>query len=41
MVSFYKEGKEEEFVNNIVKGKEKFSWDRMVEVISSFSGNEE
>ncbi len=33
--SFYKEGKEEEFVNNIMKEKEKFSWDRMVKVIES------
>jgi len=36
VVSFYKEGKEEEFVNNIIKEKEKFSWDRMVETIESF-----
>jgi glycosyltransferase involved in cell wall biosynthesis len=36
VVSFYKEGKEEEFVSNIIKEKEKFSWDRMVETIESF-----
>lgn len=36
VVSFYNEGKEEEFVNNIKRGKEKFSWDRMVETIESF-----
>ncbi len=36
VVSFYKDGKEEEFVNNIIKEKEKFSWDRIVETIESF-----
>jgi glycosyltransferase involved in cell wall biosynthesis len=36
VVSFYKEEKEEFFVDNIVKEKEKFSWDRMVEAIESF-----
>ncbi len=36
VVSFYNEGKEDEFVNNIKRGKEKFSWDRMVETIESF-----
>ncbi len=36
VVSFYKEGKDEEFMNNIMKEKEKFSWDRMVETIESF-----
>ncbi|MHC4183600.1 MAG: glycosyltransferase, partial [Planctomycetota bacterium] len=36
VVRFYKEGKEEVFVKNIVKEKEKFSWDRMVEEIESF-----
>jgi glycosyltransferase involved in cell wall biosynthesis len=36
VVSFYKEGKEEEFVNNIKKDREKFSWDRIVEIIESF-----
>lgn len=37
VVSFYEEGKAEEFVvDNIIKEKEKFSWDRMVETIESF-----
>jgi glycosyltransferase involved in cell wall biosynthesis len=36
IVSFYKEGKEEAFVNNITKEKEKFSWDKMVETLESF-----
>jgi glycosyltransferase involved in cell wall biosynthesis len=36
VVSFYKEEKEEFFADNIVKEKEKFSWDRMVEAIESF-----
>lgn len=36
VVSFYKEGKEEEFVNNIIGGRDKFSWDGMVETIESF-----
>ena len=36
VIYFYKEGKEEELVNNIIKGKEKFSWNRMVEAIESF-----
>jgi glycosyltransferase involved in cell wall biosynthesis len=36
VVCFYKEGKEEEFVKNIEKEKQKFSWDKMVEVIESF-----
>jgi glycosyltransferase involved in cell wall biosynthesis len=36
VVYFYKEGKEEEFVNNIKREKEKFSWDRMVQTIESF-----
>lgn len=36
VVHFYKDGKEEEFVNNIKREKEKFSWDRMVQTIESF-----
>ena len=36
VASFYKEGREAAFVNNITKEKEKFSWDRMVETIESF-----
>ena len=36
VVLFYKEGKEEEFVNNVIEEKEKFSWDRMVKVVESF-----
>jgi glycosyltransferase involved in cell wall biosynthesis len=36
VVAFYKEGKEKEFVNNIIKRKEEFSWGRMVEMVESF-----
>lgn len=36
VISFYKEGEKEEFVNNIIEKKEKFSWDGMVEAIESF-----
>jgi len=36
IINFYENKKEEEFVNNIIKEREKFSWDRMVEVIESF-----
>lgn len=37
VVSFYEERREEEFVNNIIEEKDKFSWYRMVETIESFS----
>ena len=37
VITFYKENKEQEFVKNIDSVKEKFSWDRMVETIESFS----
>lgn len=33
VVSFYKKGKKEEFVSNIIKVNENFSWDRMVETV--------
>ena len=33
VISFYSQKKEEVFGNNIKKEKEKFSWDRMVDVI--------
>ena len=33
---FYKEDKEAEFVKRIIEEKDKFSWDRMVEVIEEF-----
>jgi len=36
IISFYEDSKEGEFKKNIIKGKDKFSWDRMVEVIESF-----
>jgi hypothetical protein len=36
VVHFYKEGKEEEFVNNVIEEKEKFSWGKMVKVVESF-----
>jgi glycosyltransferase involved in cell wall biosynthesis len=36
VVHFYKEGKEGEFVNNVIEEKEKFSWDKMVKTIESF-----
>jgi len=36
VVSFYKGGREEEFVKNIIQEQGKFSWDRMVETIESF-----
>jgi glycosyltransferase involved in cell wall biosynthesis len=36
VVFFYKEWKEEEFVKNIVKAKNNFSWDRMIDTIESF-----
>ena len=35
VVSFYKEGKEGVFVDNITRDKKKFSWDRMVQAIES------
>jgi glycosyltransferase involved in cell wall biosynthesis len=38
VINFYKEKKEAEFVANIVKIKDKFSWQRLVEVIESFGG---
>ena len=36
VISFYKEGKETEFVANIVREREKFSWATMVDTIESF-----
>ena len=39
IIHFYENKNEEEFVNNIIKEREKFSWDRMVEVIESFNPN--
>ncbi|MEW6097204.1 MAG: glycosyltransferase [bacterium] len=36
VINFYKEKKESEFVANIAKIKNKFSWQKMVEVIESF-----
>lgn len=36
VVAFYQEGREEEFVGNLIKEQEKFSWERMVETIESF-----
>jgi glycosyltransferase involved in cell wall biosynthesis len=36
VVAFYKEGRDEEFVNNIIKEKGRFSWDRYVETIENF-----
>ncbi len=36
VILFYKEGKEEKFVDSIKMEKEKFSWDRMIETIESF-----
>ncbi len=33
VVAFYQEEREQEFVENIIRGKEKFSWERMVETI--------
>jgi glycosyltransferase involved in cell wall biosynthesis len=36
VLSFYKNGRHDEFVNSIVKDKKKFSWDRMVETIEGF-----
>jgi len=37
VVSFYKEGKEKEFVDNIIKENWRFSWDRIVDTIESFN----
>lgn len=37
IIKFYKEKKENEFIKNIKHEKEKFSWNRMVETIESFS----
>lgn len=36
VISYYKKRKEGTFVSNIIKEREKFSWDRMVETIESF-----
>jgi len=36
VISFYRNGKGDQFVNNIVQHKERFSWDRMMETIESF-----
>jgi glycosyltransferase involved in cell wall biosynthesis len=36
VVRFYKEGKEEEFVKNVIQEKETFSWGNMIETIESF-----
>jgi glycosyltransferase involved in cell wall biosynthesis len=36
VIAFYKEGREDGFVKNIIQEKEKFSWDKMVETIESF-----
>ncbi len=36
VVSFYRENKEDEFVSNISREKERFSWERMVATIESF-----
>jgi glycosyltransferase involved in cell wall biosynthesis len=36
VIRFYKDGKEVEFVKNIVNESAKFSWDRMRETIESF-----
>lgn len=36
VVAFYQEDREEEFVENIIREKEKFSWARMVETIESW-----
>ena len=39
VVRFYEEDKEAEFVKKIIEEKEKYSWDRMVEVIEKFLEN--
>ncbi|MHC4476819.1 MAG: glycosyltransferase [Planctomycetota bacterium] len=39
VIAFYREGKEEEFVKNIQKEKERFSWDRMVETVEELTGS--
>ena len=36
--SFYKENKEQELVDNILRDKDKFFWDKIVEVIEEFLG---
>ena len=41
VVSFYAGEKEDEFVQNILKQRESFSWDRMVEAIESFDNGSE
>jgi len=41
VVSFYAEEKEEEFRQNILKQRETFSWDRLVETIESFDHGSE
>lgn len=36
VISFYNEGEQDVLVDNVARNKEKFSWDRMVEVIDAF-----
>jgi glycosyltransferase involved in cell wall biosynthesis len=36
IIRFYKENKKEEFIDNIKKEKDKFSWDKVVDIIEDF-----